>query len=125
MIHAAITRSSRGSVSSPRTPPGSSRTPRNPSNRPHSSACYEPGVAINLSVNLNKVALLRNSRGARNPSPRTAGACCLDAGADGLTLHWRHDNRHTHAEDVRVLRALTRERGCELNLEGDARDELV
>jgi pyridoxine 5-phosphate synthase len=82
-------------------------------------------VAINLSVNLNKVALLRNSRGASNPSPRVAGACCLDAGAYGLTLHWRHDNRHTRAEDVRVLRALTRERGCELNLEGDARTELV
>jgi len=82
-------------------------------------------VAINLSVNLNKVALLRNSRGARNPSPRVAGECCLDAGAYGLTLHWRHDNRHTRQEDVRVLRALTTERGCELNLEGDARGELV
>jgi pyridoxine 5-phosphate synthase len=82
-------------------------------------------VAINLSVNLNKVALVRNSRGARNPSPRTAGECCLDAGAYGLTLHWRHDNRHTRAEDVRALRELTRERGCELNLEGDARAELV
>ncbi|MEO6772965.1 MAG: pyridoxine 5'-phosphate synthase [Kofleriaceae bacterium] len=82
-------------------------------------------MAINLSVNLNKVALVRNSRGARNPSPRIAGECCLDAGAYGLTLHWRHDNRHTRAEDVRVLRALTRERGCELNLEGDARTELV
>ncbi len=82
-------------------------------------------MAINLSVNLNKVALLRNSRGASNPSPRVAGVCCLDAGAYGLTLHWRHDNRHTRAEDVRVLRALTRERGAELNLEGDARDELV
>ena len=82
-------------------------------------------MAINLSVNLNKVALLRNSRGAQNPSPRVAGECCLDAGAYGLTLHWRHDNRHTRAEDVRVLRELTRARGCELNLEGDARSELV
>jgi pyridoxine 5-phosphate synthase len=82
-------------------------------------------VAINLSVNLNKVALLRNSRGAHNPSPRIAGECCLDAGAYGLTLHWRHDNRHTREEDVRVLRRLTTERGCELNLEGDAREELV
>jgi pyridoxine 5-phosphate synthase len=82
-------------------------------------------VAINLSVNLNKVALLRNSRGAQNPSPRVAGACCLDNGAYGLTLHWRHDNRHTRADDVRAFRALTTERGCELNLEGDARTELV
>jgi len=82
-------------------------------------------VAINLSVNLNKVALLRNSRGAQNPSPHTAGVCCLDNGAYGLTLHWRHDNRHTRVDDVRALRELTRARGVELNLEGDARPELV
>jgi len=82
-------------------------------------------VAINLSVNLNKVALLRNSRGASNPSPRLAGITCLDAGAYGLTLHWRADNRHTREEDVRVLRALCDERGAEFNLEGDARDELI
>jgi pyridoxine 5-phosphate synthase len=82
-------------------------------------------VAINLSVNLNKVALLRNSRGATNPSPRVAGVTCLDAGAYGLTLHWRADNRHTRAEDVRALRQLCAERNAEFNLEGDAREELV
>jgi pyridoxine 5-phosphate synthase len=82
-------------------------------------------VAINLSVNLNKVALLRNSRGARNPSPEIAGRACLDAGASGLTLHWRADNRHTRIDDVRTLRALCANRGAEFNLEGDARDELV
>jgi len=82
-------------------------------------------VAISLSVNLNKVALLRNSRGGTNPSPKTAGIACLDAGAYGLTLHWRHDNRHTRAEDVRVLRAVCAERGAEFNLEGDDREELV
>jgi pyridoxine 5-phosphate synthase len=82
-------------------------------------------VAINLSVNLNKVALLRNSRGAANPSPHTAGITCLDAGAYGLTLHWRADNRHTRADDVRVLRQLCKERGAEFNLEGDDRAELV
>jgi pyridoxine 5-phosphate synthase len=80
---------------------------------------------IGLSVNLNKVALLRNSRGHANPSPRTAGVACLDAGAYGLTLHWRADNRHTRAEDVRALRALCEERGAELNLEGDEREELL
>jgi pyridoxine 5-phosphate synthase len=82
-------------------------------------------VAISLSVNLNKVALLRNSRGAGNPSPKVAGATCLDNGAYGLTLHWRADNRHTRAEDVRVLRALCDQRGAEFNLEGDDRDELI
>jgi pyridoxine 5-phosphate synthase len=80
---------------------------------------------ISLSVNLNKVALLRNSRGAQNPSPKTAGIACLDAGAYGLTLHWRADNRHTRQEDVRALRRLCRERNAEFNLEGDDREELV
>jgi len=82
-------------------------------------------VAINLSVNLNKVALLRNSRGGHNPSPRVAGLACLDNGAYGLTLHWRHDNRHTRQEDVRVLRQLCKERNAEFNLEGDDREELI
>ncbi len=82
-------------------------------------------MAINLSVNLNKVALLRNSRGAHNPSPKVAGITCLDNGAYGLTLHWRADNRHTRQDDVRALRQLCAERGAEFNLEGDAREELV
>jgi len=82
-------------------------------------------VAISLSVNLNKVALLRNSRGSANPSPSVAGQTCLDAGAYGLTLHWRADNRHTRVEDVRALRALCDRRGAEFNLEGDDRDELT
>jgi pyridoxine 5-phosphate synthase len=82
-------------------------------------------MAINLSVNLNKVALLRNSRGADNPSPKVAAHACLDAGAHALTLHWRQDNRHTRARDVRDLRAICRERGAEFNLEGDDREELI
>jgi pyridoxine 5-phosphate synthase len=82
-------------------------------------------MAINLSVNLNKVALLRNSRGARNPAPRVAAETCIRAGAAGLTLHWREDNRHTRAEDVRELVQLARERRVEFNLEGDGRDELI
>lgn len=82
-------------------------------------------MAINLSINLNKVALLRNSRGHDNPSPRRAAHACIDAGVHGLTLHWRADNRHTRQGDVRDLRAICAERGVELNLEGDDRDELV
>jgi len=82
-------------------------------------------VAIQLSVNLNKVALLRNSRGAHNPGVRAAGETCLASGAYGLTLHWRHDNRHTRADDVREMAALCRDRGAEFNLEGDTRSELV
>jgi pyridoxine 5-phosphate synthase len=69
--------------------------------------------------------LLRNSRGAHNPSPKVAGMACLDNGAYGLTLHWRADNRHARQDDVRVLRKLCADRGAEFNLEGDAREELV
>lgn len=82
-------------------------------------------MAINLSVNLNKVALLRNSRGGTNPSPLRAAMTCIDAGAAGLTLHWREDNRHARAQDVRELCALARERGVEFNLEGDTRPEII
>jgi len=82
-------------------------------------------MAINLSVNLNKVALLRNSRGGNNPSPVVAAEACIRAGVQGLTLHWRQDNRHTRESDVRDLCALARERGVEFNLEGDQRAELT
>ena len=82
-------------------------------------------MAISLSVNLNKVALLRNSRGAMNPAPTVAGRTCLEHGAYGLTLHWRADNRHTRADDVRAVRALCEQRGAEFNLEGDDREELI
>jgi pyridoxine 5-phosphate synthase len=82
-------------------------------------------MAIALSVNLNKVALLRNSRGGNNPSPRVAATTCIDAGASGITLHWRDDERHTRQGDVRDLRALCRERGVEFNLEGDLRPNLI
>ncbi|ACY15761.1 pyridoxine 5'-phosphate synthase [Haliangium ochraceum] len=82
-------------------------------------------MAINLSVNLNKVALLRNSRGADNPCPVRAAEACIAAGAPGLTLHWREDERHTREGDVRALRKLADERGVEFNLEGDARPAIV
>ncbi|RMH41597.1 MAG: pyridoxine 5'-phosphate synthase [Deltaproteobacteria bacterium] len=80
---------------------------------------------MNLSVNLNKVALLRNSRGADNPSPLRAAEVCIDAGAAGITLHLREDRRHTRPGDVRDICALCKERGVEFNLEGDPRDELI
>ncbi len=80
---------------------------------------------MKLSVNLNKIALLRNSRGGANPSPAWAAQTCIAAGAHGLTLHWREDNRHTLASDVRELSAIASSNGVELNLEGDTRAELV
>ena len=72
-----------------------------------------------LSVNLNKIAVLRNSRGGAEPDMLRAARTCLDAGAHGLTLHPRPDARHTRADDVMALAALTAERGVELNLEGN------
>jgi pyridoxine 5-phosphate synthase len=80
---------------------------------------------MQLSVNLNKVALLRNSRGSNNPGPLRAARTCLDAGAAGLTLHLRADRRHAREDDVRALASLCAERGVEFNLEGDPRPELV
>lgn len=72
-----------------------------------------------LSVNLNKVALLRNARGGRDPDVLRAGAACLDAGAHGLTVHPRPDARHIRDDDVTALAALCRARGVELNIEGN------
>jgi len=82
-------------------------------------------MAMNLSVNLNKVCLLRNARGASNPAPLRAAKVCIDNGVAGLTLHWREDERHTRQRDVRDLVALCVERGVEFNLEGSAREPLV
>ena len=72
-----------------------------------------------LSVNLNKIAVLRNSRGGAEPDLPRAARTCLDAGAHGLTLHPRPDARHARADDVMALAALARDRGVELNLEGN------
>lgn len=80
---------------------------------------------MKLSVNLNKVSLLRNSRGANNPSPIWCAETCIAAGAAGITLHLREDRRHATDQDVRNIAALCRERAVEFNLEGDTRDDLM
>lgn len=72
-----------------------------------------------LSVNVNKIAVLRNSRGGREPDVVRAAATCLDAGAAGITVHPRPDARHITADDVNALAVLTRARGVEFNLEGN------
>lgn len=72
-----------------------------------------------LSVNVNKVAVLRNSRGGGLPDVVHAARTCLGAGAHGITVHPRPDARHIRAEDVRALSELTRARGVEFNLEGN------
>lgn len=72
-----------------------------------------------LSVNVNKIAVLRNSRGGREPDIVRAATACIDAGADGITVHPRPDARHVRADDVVALAALTGARGVEFNLEGN------
>lgn len=72
-----------------------------------------------LSVNVNKIAVLRNSRGGSEPDVVRAARTCLDAGAHGITVHPRPDARHIRADDVLALAALTREYGVEFNLEGN------
>ena len=72
-----------------------------------------------LSVNVNKIAVLRNSRGGNVPDVLAAARTCLDAGAHGITVHPRPDARHIRADDVLALAELTRARGVEFNLEGN------
>jgi pyridoxine 5-phosphate synthase len=72
-----------------------------------------------LSVNVNKIAILRNSRGGNAPDVARAAAACLDAGANGITVHPRPDARHIRHVDVLALSALCRDRGVEFNLEGN------
>lgn len=78
-----------------------------------------------LSVNLNKVALLRNSRGADNPGPLFAARTCIEAGAAGITLHLRQDQRHTREVDVREIVRFCQASNVEFNLEADARPEIL
>lgn len=73
-----------------------------------------------LSVNLNKIALLRNSRAIGIPSVKRAAQICLKAGAQGLTLHPRPDERHAKPSDVYELAELLQETpNVELNVEGN------
>lgn len=72
-----------------------------------------------LSVNVNKIAVLRNSRGGNEPDVLRAATQCLDAGAHGITVHPRPDARHIRTDDVLALAEITRARGVELNLEGN------
>ncbi len=72
-----------------------------------------------LSVNVNKIAVLRNSRGGREPDVLAAARTCLEAGAHGITVHPRPDRRHIVAEDLPPLAALAARHGVELNIEGN------
>jgi pyridoxine 5-phosphate synthase len=72
-----------------------------------------------LSVNLNAVAYLRNRRAVGWPDVAAVGRVVLEAGADGITVHPRPDERHIRRADVPVLKSLAREfSGAEYNIEG-------
>ena len=72
-----------------------------------------------LSVNLNKIALIRNSREGTYPDLVEHGKTCLNAGAAGITVHPRPDQRHIRASDIAPLSALCRNRNVEFNIEGN------
>ena len=89
-----------------------------------------PALPTALSVNLNKVALVRNTRHLGLPSIMKAALVCLQAGAAGITVHPRPDERHIRADDVRELSALlTLWRGqghaAEFNIEGNPFQNLM
>ena len=73
-----------------------------------------------LSINLNKVALIRNSREGNYPDVVRYAQLCMDHGADGITVHPRPDQRHIRPDDVRRLAALVNPvAGIEFNVEGN------
>ncbi len=86
---------------------------------------------IALSVNVNKIATLRNSRGGDIPDVLTAVDTCIAAGAQGITVHPREDERHIRPADVQdIAERLTeiniqKTPKIEYNIEGDPRPDLI
>ena len=86
---------------------------------------------IALSVNVNKIATLRNSRGGDIPDILTAVDTCVAAGAQGITVHPREDQRHIRPADVtdiaeRLIEINTQKSlSIEYNIEGDPRPDLI
>ena len=74
-------------------------------------------MTTQLSVNVNKIAVLRNSRGGSEPDPVDAARAALAAGANGITVHPRPDQRHIRVDDVARIAAVVV--GAEYNIEGN------
>ena len=72
-----------------------------------------------LSVNINKIALIRNSRKGNNPSLEFFSRKIIEAGAHGITVHPRPDQRHIRADDLSDLFEITKELEVEFNVEGN------
>lgn len=75
-----------------------------------------------LSVNINKVATLRNARGGNNPDVEQAAVDCQLFGAQGITVHPRPDERHIRYQDVREIKPLIT---TEFNIEGNPIDRYI
>lgn len=75
---------------------------------------------VKLSVNINKIATLRNSRGGNNPDVLKAAMDVQRFGADGVTVHPRPDERHIRYNDVRLIRKIIT---TEFNIEGNCREQ--
>ena len=75
-----------------------------------------------LSVNINKIATLRNARGGNNPDVQSVARYCEMFGAEGITVHPRPDERHIRYSDVRLLRPLIT---TEMNIEGNPIDSFL
>src|SRR6476659_11506215 len=73
-----------------------------------------------LSVNINKIATLRNSRGGNNPDVLKAAIDVQRFGADGVTVHPRPDERHIRYKDVRKIKPIIK---TEFNIEGNPREQ--
>jgi len=73
-----------------------------------------------LSINLNKIALLRNSREGNYPNPVDFARICIESGCQGITVHPRPDQRHIQPSDVEALGSLCKESpNIEFNIEGN------
>jgi len=77
-------------------------------------------MATKLSVNINKIATLRNSRGGNNPDVVQVAIDCQKFGADGITVHPRPDERHIRYSDVREISKII---NTEFNIEGNPRED--
>ena len=74
---------------------------------------------MKLSINLNKIALIRNSRGSISPNLEYFARTALEENILGLTAHPRPDNRHIRYEDLGLIKKLTDEYQKEFNIEGN------
>jgi len=83
---------------------------------------FEVKIMTNLSVNINKVATLRNARGENVPDVQKFAEDCERFGAQGITVHPRPDERHIKRDDVFKLRPIVR---TEFNIEGYPSEDFI